>query len=594
MPTREPVQKIQGFGTRLLNRLRSLEMSQTALAEKAKVSRQTLHRAIHRDELTGRVAKQIAGVVGLDLLSMTSTTPPVVVTAVAAHHSTGGSPGAVREPGANYGDDAPLPLSPLGEVLELLRRDVGTTQDDMTTAARISLSTYRRVITGKTVPKDAWLIRWGDDFELRDPEAMLRLKEFTGPSTPFYRAVGRQLHAWRVSNGYDLYDVAGATGEEVLRLAMYEAGLDENFLALDDIAPLLGTSSDVIYRVAKLAAPDDEEEGTWRPPVERVLTFEAAQASARVQQEDRDRDRDEKMWGEEEANELGSIRMRVGLTQKQVARELGRPKKLVAAWENGDREPSLEDLERLALLYRTTPWQLRYGTPWMRAVSFPNAPESRSHIFAAVLPHEARGWLYRFLALLADYGLDDTALESVRDSLTNPDYYYDVQYVYVEDEAVLFLRAKLRELADEVWRNLTAPDWVDHPDRPDDALPVLFTDPGFSVAEGEALVRTLRERGLHAAYRRVDPSWSHPMHPTRPSDGGSAITSPATVGSEPPPPFLADPFSFYYRTKLPVRLLLTDPPRVPYRAMTPGDQDDGSGTGSEPPSEQTGGSHGVT
>jgi transcriptional regulator with XRE-family HTH domain len=318
--------------------------------------------------------------------------------------------------------------------------------------------------------------------------------------------------------------------------------------------------------------------------VELVLTFEAAQASARAQQIDRDIERAEKTWELEEAFELAATRMRAGITLKQLSKELGRSTKLVEQWENGDREPMPEDFERMAVLYRTTPWQLRYGTPWSRAVSFPNAPESRAHIFAAVLPREARSWLYHFLALLADYGLDDTALERVRESLTSPDYYYDVQYVYEEHEALLFIRAKLRELAEAVWRNLTTPGWVDETEPSGDSIPPLLTDPGFDVAAGAECVRTLHERALHVAYRRVDSLWGHPIQPMNPAKEGSAATTSSAVSSDSVPPYLPDPFSYFNRASPRVRLLLTDTVREPYRAeVRPGvgvvqtrDDDDGA------------------
>jgi transcriptional regulator with XRE-family HTH domain len=180
MPAREQTQVIEGYGDRLLQRLRALKMSQSQLAERAQVSRQTLYRAIHRDELTGRVAKKIAAVVGADLFAPGTPGGPGV--AAVARESEARS--VVESPAGQV--TAPTPaLSWFGEVLELLREDQCMTQEDAAEAAGISVTTYRRVIAGATAPKQQWVVKLGESFEVRDPEGLYAIRNGSFPDDPF-------------------------------------------------------------------------------------------------------------------------------------------------------------------------------------------------------------------------------------------------------------------------------------------------------------------------------------------------------------------------------------------------------------------------
>lgn len=498
MASREQIQKIQGLGGLLAGRIRAMRMSQTALAQRAGISRQTLHRVLHSDEVSARVAKRIAAVVGSDLVAL-------------AEVGRFGSSISAAQQRPNPSDRSRVSdaartsrgLAPLGEVLEILREDIGMSQQQMAASAGISLTTYQRIIRGDATAKDKWLLAWGEVVELRDPKDMLSIKSFAGSTSKFHRSIGRQIRAWRISSGLDLLDVADALGLDAVRVAMYEAGDDEGFLMLDDIAPLFGASSDAIYRAAVLASAD-EEDAKWRPPVERILTFEAAQRSARERQNERDRERATGAWDFEAASELQFIRARAGYDIEQVARLLKKPKKLIEQWEDGDREPRSADFEQMAVLYRTTPWRLRYGDFWRRAIAFPNAPESRSLIFAAIMPSETRAWLLRFLAELAELGFDDAALEGVKMSLTDPSAYYDVQFAESDSESVAFIKAKLRESAEETWKNFNQPDWVESGNSIHiPPLPRMFNDDGVDVPTAERVVFELGRRRAEAFARNL-------------------------------------------------------------------------------------------
>jgi transcriptional regulator with XRE-family HTH domain len=548
MRARESLQYLPGFGVRLADRLRAMGLSQSSLAKKAKVSRQTLYRAIHHDELTSRVAKALAGIVGTDLFS-----PPVgpssadVSTTLGFARTEVGtkqpSPPSLDTPKSRVDQEPTLPLSPLGYVLELMRKDLGDPQQLMANVAGISLRTYRRIISGISKPKDAWLLRWGELAELRDPERMMILKDFKISEDPLHRALGKHLHSWRVTSGLDLLDVSDAIGVEAVDLAMLEVGHDESLIYLDDLAPLYGTTSDVIFRAARLVAPS---EGDWRPPVERVLTFESAQRNAAGAQKQRDRDRVEGEWDFEIASELAFIRARAGLSVSEMAKRLKVSSRTIELWEEGDREPKQGDFERMAVLYRSTPWELRYGKAWARALAFPNAPESRSLIFAAILPREDRAWLYSFLAELARIGLDDTELEDVRESLTNPDFYYDVQFARSPSESMLFLRAKLRERAEETWRNITSPGWVEQQSEAIANLPRLFNDSIFNAKEAAELVYELGGRRAKAAAHRFSKTAAEDKPGIDTPAGQKLETDNLYVT---PAPFLTNPFS-YYRPRL--------------------------------------------
>jgi transcriptional regulator with XRE-family HTH domain len=487
MNAREGVLKVRGYGARLLDRLRALRMSQSALATKTGLSRQTIHRAIHRDELSTHVAKRIAAVVGKDLLS----------------HPT---LGRESPPTARHADAPPEKLSALGEVLELMREDlIRGGQAEMARAAGLSLTTYRRVIAGATKPKDQWLFAWGEALGLR-PESMLILTTFERTNDPFALALGVQLRSWRATSGLDLHEVAEAVGERETVIAMHEVGHEETVhsFILGELAHYYGTTADVIRRAARLtlSAMKDED----RVATDRILTFEAAEREARDAQEKRDAERS--VGNFTTADDLTFARMRTGLDVEDVATRVRCPLKLVDLWEEGDFEPDIGALERLAVLYRRTPWDLRYGSAWGRAWAFPNAPESRARIFRESFPKEHRTWLYGLLSELARAGFHDTELDDVRDSLTNPAFYFDEQFVQNEEERALFLHIKLRELGAKVWRHMCDAGWTDRPIEARAPLPALFRDPPVDEQAVAALVEKLEERRMGWFVSAATPSSS--------------------------------------------------------------------------------------
>src|SRR5262245_45722761 len=51
---------------------------------------------------------------------------------------------------------------------------------------------------------------------------------------------------------------------------------------------------------------------------------------------------------------LAAFREAAGLTQEAVGRQVGVTRQTIAAWERGDRSPSVEQLARLALAFRVS------------------------------------------------------------------------------------------------------------------------------------------------------------------------------------------------------------------------------------------------
>ena len=508
MPSREHVTQVQGYGARLLDRLRALRLTQSGLAGRAKVSRQTLHRAIHRDELTLQVAKRIAAVVGADLLNSAfpagGTAPMVVPSSAPVRGRLQGSSGttggiAQRGPVENREGDG---LTPFGEVLELLREDLGITQEEMADEGGLSVATYRRLITGAAKPKHSWLRRWAEALELYDPEVLVRAPAFERSKDPIIRALALQLRSWRATSGLDLIDVGDATGLGAYWVARFEVGDDEVLSHLSDFAHLYGTTSEILYTAARLVAAGSAAVGNEAVAF-RILSYESALREARQRQKEREQYREDGEWDIEQAFELASIRLRAGWDQKDVAERIGRPIETIEAWESGETEPSTLDFERMAVLYRTTPWRLRYGETWARAWAFPVAWESRALLFGSAFSPEDRAWLYGLLAELARAGLGEGELDGVRDSLTSPDTYYDVQFARDSTERHAFLRAKLRERAEEVWRNIREPGWTDQAPEDRAPLPTLFVDDFFDRAAGAILIEELASRRARAAAARV-------------------------------------------------------------------------------------------
>ena len=58
------------------------------------------------------------------------------------------------------------------------------------------------------------------------------------------------------------------------------------------------------------------------------------------------------------ADLLREARLRAGLTQKELARRIGRPQSQIARWESGHVEPSLETLQKVI---RASGFELTYG-----------------------------------------------------------------------------------------------------------------------------------------------------------------------------------------------------------------------------------------
>jgi len=54
-------------------------------------------------------------------------------------------------------------------------------------------------------------------------------------------------------------------------------------------------------------------------------------------------------------------RSQVGLTQAQVAERLGKGSATISDWEKGKSQPSLEEITKLAAIYRVLPGRLAFG-----------------------------------------------------------------------------------------------------------------------------------------------------------------------------------------------------------------------------------------
>lgn len=505
MSAREPAVAVPGYGDRLLQRLRALKMSQSELAKRARVSRQTLHRAIHRDELTGRVAKKVAAVVGQDLLGPAAA-PVTSPRAPGAGPDTpapaaGGTAAVVREPNALNGipneaaQSPPVVVAPapvltwFGEVLEALREDADLSQEDAADFAGVSVTTYRRIITGATKPKRAWIERFGAYLDLRNPAGLFAIRGLTHPEDLTYRALGRQLRAWRTTAGMDLVDVADSVGGDAYHIAMYEVGSDDVLTDLDQLAQLYGTTGDVLYRAAVLSLPGAERDEDHAAVARRVLMFESAAREAWSRQRERDSYRRSQGWMREGIEMLSDFRRHAGFTIKEAAKRIGTTEKKISDWEDGVTEPTVREFEMLATLYRTTPWNLRYGGPWERAWGFPNAPEHRSLIFSVAIPPDDRAWLYRYLAELAQFGLGEVELEGVRQTLTSPTTYPELARHVPTERWGQFIRLRMRERAADMWRDIVEPGWRERGEGQEPPLPpALFAaPPAADVADAELL-----------------------------------------------------------------------------------------------------------
>lgn len=486
MPAREKSQLVPGYGDRLLQRLRVQKWSQSELAKRTGISRQTLHRVINRDEITGRVATAIAKVLGKEFL-MLPVDERERASQRAAQPMT--PPAILTSPASNTW---------FGKVLEGLREDLQVSQEELAREAGISLNTYRRLITGANKPKSTWLTRIADALEIAEkiPYGTLLARE--APSDPLYTEIGRQLRAWRQSAGLDLHDSADMIGSSPFWVAAFEVGDEESMTFLDDLARLYGSTSDVLFRAAQLSLTPNAPADANAESINRILTFESAmtEAKRRAQWRSKAAAKD-KSWDIELASKLYQRREWVGFTMSDAAKRIGTTEKLLAEWEAGAIEPSLQEFDRMSVVYRTTPWELRYGGRWERAWEFPSADESRAFIFLSVLAPGDLAWLHRFLSALADFGLSEVELEQVRDSLLSPNSYGELaEFVEIEERAV-FVGARLRERAFEMWNDVRTPEWRDN-SQTQIALPAICAVP---IEQANSDKRILKE-----VWQRMNPN----------------------------------------------------------------------------------------
>ncbi len=61
-------------------------------------------------------------------------------------------------------------------------------------------------------------------------------------------------------------------------------------------------------------------------------------------------------------NNIKTARKRLKITQKELATRLGIAEITIRKYENGDREPNLETIEKLAIALEVTPYELLGGT----------------------------------------------------------------------------------------------------------------------------------------------------------------------------------------------------------------------------------------
>ncbi len=406
MPPRNR-QIVDGLGSQLLMRLRERTMTQRELALRARVSRQTLHRAIHHNEASTGIIRKLASVLGSDLVQ-----PGLRLAAESAAPAVGST-----DHGQHAVDDLPV----LGAVIEALREDDRWSQVRFVKEAGLSLSTYRRLITGRAKPRPEWLSRLADMFE-EDPKVFDRVTR-AERGDAVARALGRTLRTWRESRAVSLREAARAVGESPTNIALAETGEDSNINYLELLAPVYGTTADVIFRSAVLSVPPSQrDEFKDRTPAwARILTIEAADAEA----EERRRIREDGPLIEF-GQRLADARWTTGFTQEDIGNRLGVSAETLDDWEEGMEDPSLAQLEELAFIYRTTPWGLRYGGESERAWEFTRALPCRSDIFASTLPVKARMRVYEFLANVAALGFDDQELLGVRRSLTDPEHFTEL------------------------------------------------------------------------------------------------------------------------------------------------------------------------
>jgi transcriptional regulator with XRE-family HTH domain len=68
------------------------------------------------------------------------------------------------------------------------------------------------------------------------------------------------------------------------------------------------------------------------------------------------------LYTEQFPNKLKEARKRCGMTQEEIAKELGLPRGNIANYETGRREPDLETIAKLANYYNvSTDWLLGVG-----------------------------------------------------------------------------------------------------------------------------------------------------------------------------------------------------------------------------------------
>lgn len=105
---------------------------------------------------------------------------------------------------------------------------------------------------------------------------------------------------------------------------------------------------------------------------------------------------------------LQAARRAAGLTQAEVARQLGVHPMSVSSWERGVMTPEESRLARLAELYGVPPASLRYGgdVPAKPAAEHPGSASLRAR-----LPMNAYGVVIEYLRLMEDAGASQAQID---------------------------------------------------------------------------------------------------------------------------------------------------------------------------------------
>jgi len=500
-----------GLGDRLANLLRRRRMTQTELAKLAGVSRQTLFRALHRDELSVTVARKLAKALNVRSADL------LVPTSVKGRNQIAGGVGVVSEPASsrtatpttsdpNVASVIRPGLTGFGNILEILREDGGRTQDDLSERLEISVATYRRLITGKAPIHSRLIDRIALAFEVGAEDVFAASARSNRPGEVRPLSFPSALRAWRLTTDIDLRDAGHYVGLRPVWLAVWETGPDmPDEDSFNRLSYLYGIPAEVLlFRNESLALEDEESPHLPDFSIglndlvssDRLMHFALQMATHRV---DGPGDHSNRI-----ADRLRSARSRLGYERAALATYAGVAEATIASWERDGRQVDEDALARIATVLESSPWELRYGDARLRALEFPFAADERSQLFAERLPVRVRGFLYGFLQAIASQGLGEFAVNGVKRYLAEPFRYSDLAYLDTPDDRVHFMEGRMRELARDTWSTIVAPGWQDRGESPP-RLPDVFNGWDKSDDDRYAAITSLAgERRSASARDKID------------------------------------------------------------------------------------------